>query len=224
MTKTTRKGVIFDVDGTLIDSVDCHAEAWQRALAEFGFVCSFQEIRNQIGKGGDQLLPVFVPRDFLNEHEEEIEQFRSDLFKGKYLNRIKAFPGVRPLFERILADGLKIALASSAKGDELEKYKKLAGISDLLDAETSSDDAEKSKPHPDIFLAAMDKAGLQAADCLVVGDSPYDAEAAGKAGTQTVGFLSGGFPEDWLRDAGCIAIYMDPEDLLARYDDSPLSS
>jgi phosphoglycolate phosphatase-like HAD superfamily hydrolase len=127
------------------------------------------------------------------------------------------------LFERIKADGKRIALASSAKGDELEKYKKIANIADLVDAETSSDDAEQSKPHPDIFEAALERLGqISPERVVVIGDTPYDAEAAGKAGLRTIGVLCGGFPEADLRAAGCIAIYRDPADLLARYDTSPL--
>jgi len=118
----------------------------------------------------------------------------------------------------------KIALASSAKEDELEVYKKAARIADLIQTETSSDDAEKSKPHPDIFEAAMSQLdGVAREDAVVVGDTPYDAEAAAKAGLRTIGLLCGGFPEQDLKRAGCIAIYADPADLLAQYDRSPLA-
>ncbi len=123
-----------------------------------------------------------------------------------------------------MADGKRIVLASSAKGDELQHYKQLAGIGDLLDAETSSDDADKSKPHPDIFAAAVAKlAGIEADAMVVIGDTPYDAEAAGKAGLRTIGVLCGGWPEDKLKEAGCIAVFKDPADLLAHYDASPLA-
>ena len=139
--------------------------------------------------------------------------------------RFKAFPEVRELFERIRADGTRIVLASSAKEDELRFYEKLARIDDLIEDSTSSDDAERSKPHPDIFQAAMRKLGDVAADeAIVVGDTPYDAEAAGKAGLRTIGVLCGGFPEDELRAAGCVAIFQGPADLLARYDESPLGA
>ena len=122
------------------------------------------------------------------------------------------------------ADGIAIALASSAKAEELQLYKKLTGVGDLIQAETSSDDAERSKPHPDIFVAAMERLDHpDPADVLVVGDTPYDAEAAGKAGLRTIGMLCGGFSEECLRDAGCIAVYRSPADLLARYDQSALA-
>ena len=219
-----KRAVIFDIDGTLIDSVDQHARAWQETFRHFGIDVPFEKVRGQIGKGGDQLMPVFVDRDTLERRGKEIESFRQDLFKRKYLPTVKPFPSVRDLFERLKADGAKIALASSAKPEELQTYKEIAGIADLLDTETSSGDAEKSKPHPDIFQAALDRLpGIDRNDIVVVGDSPYDAEAAGKIGLRTVGVLCGGFPEEELRRAGCIAIYRDPEDLLRRYAESPLA-
>ena len=218
------KAVIFDVDGTLIDSVDVHAQAWQDAFRDYGHDIGFAQIRGQIGKGGDQLMPVFIDPAELEQKGEELEQHRGRILKERYLPRVTAFPKVRDLFERLRADGTRIVLASSAKADELEQYKRLARIEDLIDAETSSDDAEKSKPHPDIFQAALQRLGdVRPEDAVVVGDTPYDAEAAGKAGLRTVGLLCGGFPEQSLREAGCIAIYKDPADLLAQYDRSPLA-
>ncbi|MFN2453199.1 MAG: HAD family hydrolase [Pyrinomonadaceae bacterium] len=217
------KAVIFDIDGTLVDSVDFHAEAWQRAFKEFGKDVPFADVRKQIGKGGDQLMPVFFSREELDRFGEEMEKYRGSLFKREYLPRVKGFPHVRELFERIEQDEKRIALASSAKEEELKVYKKIARIEDLVEEETSADDAQKSKPHPDIFEAAMKQLGDVAPDeVIVIGDTPYDAEAAGKAGLRTVGVLCGGFPETELRAAGCIAIYRDPADLLARYEDSPI--
>ena len=218
------KAVIFDVDGTLVDSVDLHARAWQDAFAELGHQIALGELRGQIGKGGDQLMPVFLCSDELDEQGPTLERRRGEILKERYLGRIAAFPQVRALFERIRADGTAIILASSSKSDELAVYKKLADIADLVDAETSSDDAEKSKPHPDIFEAALATIpGLAAADAVVVGDTPYDAQAATAAGVRAIGVLCGGFPEAGLRKAGCIAIYADPAELLARYTDSPLA-
>jgi HAD superfamily hydrolase (TIGR01509 family) len=216
--------VIFDVDGTLIDSVDLHAQAWQDAFGEFGHDIEFMKIRNQIGKGGDQLMPVFLSKAELTASGDDLDQRRSEIFKTTYLPRVSAFPMVRELFERLLADGRQVVLASSAKGSELARYKELAKIADLIDGETSSDDAAKSKPHPDIFQAALktlDRVDPQ--NVIVVGDTPYDAEAAGKAGLCTIGVLCGGFPEESLRQSGCIAVFADPADLLARYLDSPLA-
>ena len=217
------EAVIFDIDGTLIDSVDLHAASWQETLRHFGHDVPFEQVRAQIGKGGDLLMPALLPEEEVRRRGEEIEAYRLDLFKREYLPRVRPFPSVRELFERIEADGKRIALASSAKEEELGRYKQIAGIGDLLEAETSSDDAEKSKPHPDIFEAALARLeGVEAVDAVAVGDTPYDAQAAGKIGLGTIGLLCGGWPERELREAGCIAIYRDPADLLLNYDRSPL--
>ncbi|MFL6207761.1 MAG: HAD family hydrolase [Pyrinomonadaceae bacterium] len=218
------KAVIFDIDGTLVDSVDLHARAWQEAFRHFGRDIPYEQVRHQIGKGGDQLLPVFFSKQELAEFGKELEQYRGDLFKREYLPQVRAFPKVRELFERIKQDGKQIALASSAKEEELKVYKEIADIADLVEEQASADDADKSKPHPDIFEAALQQLGdVKPAAVIVIGDTPYDAEAAGKANLRTIGVLCGGFPEAELRAAGCIAIYQDPADLLARYDASPLA-
>ncbi|MGE8129278.1 HAD family hydrolase [Methylobacterium sp. D53M] len=218
------RAVIFDIDGTLLDSVDLHARAWVEAFAHFGVETGFAEVRRQIGKGGDELMPVFLSEERIAREGETIEAYRSDLFKRRYLSEVRPFPGVRPLFEHIRSAGLKIALASSGKRSEVEHYTEILEIGDLVDVATSSDDADRSKPHPDIFEAALAKLdGVPPDAIIVVGDTPYDAEAAAKAGLRTVGLLCGGFPEADLRAAGCAAIYRDPEDLLDRFAESPLA-
>lgn len=218
------RAVIFDIDGTLLDSVDLHARAWVEAFRHFGVQTEEPKVRRQIGKGGDQLMPVFLTDEQLKRQGKEIESFRSDLFKRDYLDKVRPFPGVRTLFERARHAGLRIALASSGKKDEVAHYQDLLGIGDLVDVATSSDDADRSKPHPDIFEAAIGKlAGIAPSDMIVIGDTPYDAQAARKAGLDTIGFLCGGFPEADLSAAGCVAIYRDPQDLLDGFDASPLA-
>lgn len=215
------KAVIFDIDGTLVDSVDLHAQAWKEAFERFGKKIPFDEVRHQIGKGGDQLLPVFFSKEELKEKGSEMEKYRGELFRRDFLPRVRAFPHVRDLFLRIREDGKRIALASSAKEEELKEYKRIARIEDLVEEEASADDADKSKPHPDIFEAALGSlGGLDTKEVVVVGDTPYDAEAAGKADLQTIGVLCGGFPEAELRAAGCVEIYQGPADLLARYEET----
>ncbi|SDM44500.1 haloacid dehalogenase superfamily, subfamily IA, variant 3 with third motif having DD or ED/haloacid dehalogenase superfamily, subfamily IA, variant 1 with third motif having Dx(3-4)D or Dx(3-4)E [Methylobacterium phyllostachyos] len=218
------RAVIFDIDGTLLDSVDLHARAWVEAFAHFGVATDEAQVRSQIGKGGDELMPVFLPAERIEREGDTIEAYRSDLFKRKFLPEVRPFPGVRALFERIRADGLKIALASSGKRSEVERYTEILGIGDLVDVSTSSDDADRSKPHPDIFEAALKKLNRAPSDQIhVVGDTPYDAEAAAKAGLPTIGLLCGGFPEADLSGAGCIALYRDPQDLLDWFAQSPLA-
>ena len=218
------EAVIFDVDGTLVDSVDLHARAWVEAFREFGHEVGFADVRGQIGKGGDQLLPVFLSRDELAAKGEALEERRGAILKQRYLSQVVAFPAVRELLQRLRQAGQRIVLASSAKADELATYKQVARIEDVVDEETSSDDAEHSKPEPDIFQAALRRLGDMPPDrVLVVGDTPYDAQAAARAGLRTIGMLCGGWPEDELRRAGCIAVYRDPADLLAQYATSPLA-
>ena len=215
---------IFDVDGTLIDSVDVHARAWQLALEHFGHRESFEKVRHQIGKGGDQLMPVFLSKEELQRDGQALEKYRGDLYKREFMSKVRPFPKVRELFLRLRAEGIQSILASSAKGDELEHYKKLCRIDDLVEGNTSADDAERSKPYPDIFQAALAQApGLRPADALVIGDTPYDVEAARRAGMQSIGMLCGGFPEDELRQPGCIAIYRDPQDVLEKLEQSPFA-
>lgn len=214
------KAVIFDVDGTLVDSVDAHAHAWCEAFEKFGHEIKFARMRHQIGKGADQLLPVFLSEEEMARIGKKLEEKRSQLFQQKYLPRLKAFPKTRELFLRLIEDGKKVVLASSAKGEELKAYKRLARIEDLVDDETAKDDAERSKPHPDIFKAALKKLdGIEPGECLVVGDTPYDVVAARRAHIGAIGVLCGGFPEDELRDSGSIDNYRDPADLLVHFSD-----
>jgi HAD superfamily hydrolase (TIGR01549 family) len=217
------EAVIFDIDGTIVDSVDLHAKAWQRTFAKFGKNILLEAIRSQIGKGSDHLLPVYFSKQELERFGEAMEIYRGELFKKEYLPKVKGFPKVRELFERIQQDKKQIALASSAKKDELKRYKEIAQIDDLIEGETSSDDVERSKPCPDIFDAALQQLGnIAPGKVIVVGDTPYDAQAAAKANVNSVGLLCGGWTQPQLSRAGCIAVYRDPADLLARYEESPL--
>ncbi|MEP6924655.1 MAG: HAD family hydrolase [Pyrinomonadaceae bacterium] len=217
--------VIFDVDGTLVDSNDFHAQAWQKAFEKFGKQVELKDVRAQIGKGGDQLMPVFLSEEEINEFGEELEKARGEIFKSEFLPRVQTFPEARTLMAKMVADGKKIALASSAHPDELNHFKELLGIEDFLDAETSAKDVEESKPEPDVFIAALKELGNPSPEqTIVIGDSPYDAIAADKIGLQTIGLLCGGFDEDLLKREGCAEIYQNPADLLQHYDDSLLCS
>lgn len=218
------KAVIFDVDGTLVDTVDLHAQAWQKAFKEYGYEVPYDQVRHQIGKGTDQLLPVFLSQEDSERVGDRINDFRLEIYQQQMLPQVRPFEKVRELFERLKADGKKILLASSAEREILDTYKQLLQIEDLTDSATSSDDAEKSKPEPDIFQAALEKLeGITAEEAIVIGDTPYDAQAANKTDLLTIGVLCGGFSEAELREAGCIAIYRDPADLLAHYEQSPLA-
>lgn len=218
------KAIIFDIDGTLIDSVDAHAEAWQKAFEKFGKKIQFYELRRQVGKGGDQFLPVFLTQKEIKEFGKDVEELRGEIFKKDYLPKIKPFPKVRELFQTIKADGKKIALASSAKEEELEAYKKIANISDLIEEQTSTDDAEKSKPFPDIFHAAIGKLkGVKASEAVIIGDTAYDAEAATKAKIKVLGVLSGGWTQTEMFKTGCMEVYKDIAEILKDYKKSALN-
>ena len=214
------KAVIFDVDGTLVDSVDLHAKAWHEAFAHFGYRTDYAAVRSQIGKGGDLIIPAFVPAGDLDTKGKAIEDWRRDHYKRHYMPKVAGLPRVPELMQRIRRDGKRIALASSAHGDELDHYKRVAGLDDLVEVQTTADDADKSKPFPDIFEAALAHLGLGPDEAVVVGDSPFDAIAARRAGLRVLGVLSGGFPAAELRASGAAEIYCDPCDLLDSYDRS----
>jgi HAD superfamily hydrolase (TIGR01509 family) len=218
------RAVIFDVDGTLVDTNDLHTASWVEAFRRFGHEVPYETVRRQMGKGGDQLMPAVLPRDAVERQGEEIGAYRGDLFKRDYLPKAKAFPGARALLRRAREAGQRVVLASSSKADEVERYKEIAGIAELVDDATTKDDAERSKPFPDIFRAALERiAPIGPGDAVVVGDSPFDAEAAAELGLRAVGLLCGGFPENELRKAGFVALYRDPADLAAGYGRSPLA-
>jgi phosphoglycolate phosphatase-like HAD superfamily hydrolase len=216
------KAAIFDLDGTLLDSVDLHALAWQEALLKFGHEVSFEKVRGQIGKGGDKLIPVFLSADDQRDHGEELEEWRGSRFKTEYLPLVRPFSAVPDLLRRVREAGLQIAIASSAKKDEVDNYLDIARIIDLVDLTTSSDDVEESKPAPDIFEIVLKKLKIESAGAVAIGETPYDAEAAGKAEVRTVGVLCGGFTEDELRKAGCAEVYPGPAALLACFERSLL--
>ena len=209
-----------DIDGTLVESNWIHAAAWKEAFEVADLTVDLEEIRRQIGKGGDELIPVFVPWWKREAVKKPLEAYRKQLFLTKYLNQVKPFPGVRALFLRMKEQGIRISLASSADQEQLEAYKKIADIEDLVEENTSADDADKSKPHPDIFQASLGKLKLKPNDVLALGDTPYDVEAAGKAGIWTVGVTTGGWSKQDLKFAGCVEVYKDVAEILANFESS----
>ena len=218
----TLRGVLLDVDGTLVLSVDAHAQAWSDAFAEAGHDIPAERVRPLIGMGGDRVLPELVPG--LNDEDgagARIAERRSEIFLDRYAPDLQAAPGSRALLERLRDAGLRRVIASSAKEDELQVLLEKAGVSDLTDEETSSDDAEESKPSPDIIEAALRTSGLSAHEVVMLGDTPYDVDAAGRAGVGVIAVRCGGFPDETLR--GAIAIYDDPAHLVREYEASPLA-
>jgi HAD superfamily hydrolase (TIGR01549 family) len=217
------RAAIFDLDGTLVDSNEFHVLAWQETLRHFGKEIPLERLREQVGKGGDQYLPVFLDEREMRDFGEKADKFHGDVFKKKYLSQVKPFPKVRELFERLRADGKKIALASSGKDPEIRHYQKLLGIEQLVDCMTTSDHVVHSKPYADVFITALNLLKLPANEAVAIGDTPYDVEAAKKIELPVIAVLCGGFSEDALRDEGAVAIYRDPADLLENYYRSPLA-
>lgn len=222
-TQKTLQGVILDLDGTLIDSNDINARAWADALGDFGYQVPVDKLRRLVGMGADNLLPQAVGITKDSDDGKAIDNQRSLLLKEKYLAHILPLPKARELLERIHAEGLKLILASSARDEEAEPLLELLGphTGELFDARTTSSDAKRSKPAPDIVEAALDRAGLSAGECIMLGDTPYDITAAKAAGVDVIAFRSGGWPDGDLE--GAVAIYDDPADLLDRYDSSLLA-
>jgi len=214
------RAFIFDIDGTLVDSNELHVDSWDRAFRKFGKQFPRAALRAQIGKGSDQYLPEFLTKKEIADFGKELDEYRSELFRKEYLPRVRPFPKVRELFQRIRDDHKRIVLATSGKKADTEYYIKLLKIDNLIEGYTSADDADNSKPAPDIFAASLKKlGGISPADAVTVGDTRFDIEAARKAGLATIAFLCGGTSESVLREAGAVTIYRDPADFLAHYDE-----
>jgi HAD superfamily hydrolase (TIGR01509 family) len=210
--------VILDVDGTLVDSNDAHAHAWVAAFASAGITVAFDRVRRAIGMGGDKLMPAVSGVAEDSTLGQQIAKRRGEIFSEQFLPRLRPFPGTRELVGRFVADGLAVAVASSAKDQELHPLLEIAGVADLIPLRTSSDDAEESKPEPDIVHAAMARTKSAPGRTVMIGDTPYDVEAALAAGIRVVGFRSGGWRDPEL--AGAVEVYDGPEDLLGHYDAS----
>jgi beta-phosphoglucomutase-like phosphatase (HAD superfamily) len=199
-----RSGVaalIFDIDGTLIDSNELHARAWREAFRHFGRNVPLETIRIHIGKGGDLLVPDILDARGMREIGKKVRAFRKTIFKKKYLSKVRPFPGIVEAFEAIRERNIAIVLASSSTPDEVEAYVGLLGVADLIDDTTSSGDAEYSKPSPEIFEAALEKIDAPRRRTAIVGDTPYDILAAHRASTPVAAVRCGGFPEESLAKA-----------------------
>ena len=213
-------GVILDVDGTLVESNDAQARAWIEAMGEHGYFVPYEKIRRLIGKGGDKVLPETIGISSESDEGKQISMRRAEIFKQRYLPNIKPTPGGRALREEMRRRGLKLSVASSAPPDELRASLQIVGASNLVEETSSSKDAKETKPDPNIVEATLKKMGYAADEVVMLGDTPYDIEAAQKIGIGTIAVRCGGWGDREL--AGAIAIYDDPADLLAHYDSSPL--
>ncbi|MBW4445126.1 MAG: HAD family hydrolase [Plectolyngbya sp. WJT66-NPBG17] len=218
------KGVLLDIDGTLVDSNDAHAHAYIEAFAEHGYDVDFNQVRSMIGMGGDQLIPRIVPSLSGKEGEgKEIADRRKELIMKKFGADLAPTQGSRQLIEKLRQKGYELVISSSATTEELSVLLKAAQVDDLLDQDlaTTSSDANASKPEPDLIEATLEKGHLKADEAIMLGDTPYDIQAANAAGVRVIAFRSGGFSDEQLANA--IEIYDSPADLLAHFDQSPLA-
>lgn len=212
------KSILLDVDGTLVLSNHAHAEAWVDAFAMHGYTVDFDTVLGLIGMGGDKLIQRLQPE--LSEDQGDgklIKEARQKIFLEQYARDLQSAPGARQLVQELQDRGLQCIVASSAKQDELDVLLKSARVDDLLSEATTSDDAEHSKPDPDIVHVALERIGAEPSETIMIGDTPYDIQAARQAGVKCIALRCGGWNDDGLKEA--VAIYDNPADLLAHLDD-----
>jgi len=212
------KAVLLDVDGTLVDSNDAHAQVWSEIFQRNGYPASFEWVRELIGKGGDKLIPEITGLEPGSVEAKRLTKERSSRFMHLYLPQLQPFPKAEALLQRLHDSGLKLVVASSASDDELRPLLQVCGALPFIHHQTSSDDAAHSKPDPDIVQVALRKAGCSPGEAVMLGDTPYDVEAARKVGVGAIALRSGGHSDAAL--SGALAIYNDVADLLANFDQS----
>jgi len=213
------RGIILDVDGTLIDSNDAHAHSWVWALRQFGHAARYDQVRRLIGMGTDHLLPRVAQLEKDSKEGKQIAKRYLEIFKAQYLPHLKPLPGASALVEHLKHSNLRIAVGSSSEADVLEALLEIAQVKDLIEETVSSKDAANSKPAPDVILMALDRLRLPPEAVVMLGDTPFDIASAIKSGVQTIALRSGGWTDADLSKA--LAIYDDPADLLAHYNQSP---
>jgi HAD superfamily hydrolase (TIGR01509 family) len=214
-------GVILDVDGTLVDSNDAHAKAWVKAMAEHGLRIPFERVRKLIGMGGDKLLPAATGINEETTIGRAITKRRKEVFLREFLPGLFPTPGAEDLLRELKKRGIPMVIATSATAKELDPLLRICRADQVIRAKTSSDDADRSKPDPDIVHAAVRNLGLSPAETIMLGDTPYDVVAAARAGVAIIAFRCGGWTDRDLAGAG--AIYDHPAHLLHEIDRSPLT-
>ena len=215
------RAVILDMDGTLVDSNEAHAQTWVDTLREFGHDVTLEAVRPLIGQGGDKLLPRLTGHTRDSDIGQRIAARRTARFEQQYLPSIRPFPGSRQLVEHMHNRGLRLVIASSSSEQHLRLLVEAVDIGDFIENATSASDVDGSKPDPDVIEAALARLGLDAAEVMMIGDTPYDIEAAARVGVRTIALRCGGWEEKDL--TGAIAVYADPAELLENFDSSPLT-
>jgi HAD superfamily hydrolase (TIGR01509 family) len=212
---------ILDIDGTLVDTNYQHALAWYRAFRKHGLVLPVWRIHRHIGMGGDQLLPALSDEDFEREHGDDVRDDEKGLYM-EMIDEVEPMRDARRLIEQIKQRGHTAVLASSAKDEEVDHYLDLLDARSLADGWTSSADVQSTKPEPDLVHAALQKAGADAGDAVMIGDTPYDVEAAKRARVPTIAVLTGGFSEAELREAGAAEVFESVAELCGRLGETAL--
>ena len=213
--------VLFDVDGTLVDTNYLHAVTWWEAFAQAGFQVPMTAIHRAIGMGSDQLLEALLPPDRDREKDARTSDAHSAIY-STYWSRLKALEGAADLLRACKKHGLRVVLASSADESQFQVLRAALAAEDAIDAATSSADVEDAKPAPDLVQVALDKACTDPDHAVFVGDTVWDVRACQRAGVRCVGLLSGGISADELSRAGAVAIYDSPAGLLGSFSSSPL--
>ena len=216
-----RRGVLFDVDGTLIDSSYIHTVSWWGAFREQGYDVPMASIHRHVGMGGDRLVDSLLPGGRDRALDPEILASHGALYASHWPS-LRAFDGVKDLLARCHAGGLAVALASSARRKDLEVMKSILDAEAFIDAATSANDAKNSKPAPDILVAALEAINVQAADAIYIGDAVWDMQAAAALEIPAIGVTCGGVSAGELRDAGAVEVYEGPRDLLRNLPSSAL--
>jgi HAD superfamily hydrolase (TIGR01509 family) len=212
---------ILDIDGTLVDTNYHHAVAWYRAFRQHGFTLPLWRIHRHIGMGGDQLVGALAGEGFEREQGDAVRAAESVLYQ-ELIGEVQPLEGARAVIEDLKSSGHVVVLASSAKPDELEHYLTLLDARTLVDAWTDSGDVEKTKPEPDLVLAALEKAGGEPGDAVMIGDSVWDCRAAERAGVRSIGVRTGGFSEAELLEAGAAKVFDSVETLREHLGEAPV--
>jgi HAD superfamily hydrolase (TIGR01509 family) len=212
---------VLDIDGTLVDTNYHHAIAWYRAFREHEIVLPIWLIHRHIGMGGDQLVEALTDERTEQEKGDDIRASEKTLY-FQLIDEVQPMEGSRELIEQLKARGHTVVLASSAKEDEVEHYLDLLDARELADDWTTSADVEATKPAPDLISAALEKAGASADDAVMVGDTTWDVEAAGRAGVPTLTVRTGGFGVDELKEAGAADVFESVTELREKLDQTPL--
>jgi HAD superfamily hydrolase (TIGR01509 family) len=213
---------ILDVDGTLIDTNYQHALAWFRAFARHEIVLPIWRIHRHIGMGGDQVISALTDERTEQERGEAIRADEKALY-GEMIGEVRAMEGAKELIDEVRRRGHRVVLATSAKPEELDCYLDMLDARERADAWTSSEDVESTKPEPDLVHAALEKLGAGPEDAVMIGDTPWDVEAAKRAGVGTLAVLTGGFAAEELRDAGALAVYESVAELCASLEETALA-